>query len=151
VVCLDCQARYPRDEVDRMNREHCPPRCPQCGGIHLKPTVVLFGEPLPVDQFSRAQELAQSADLMLVVGSSLQVYPAAGIPLLSLEHGAPLVIVNAEPTPFDGLAAVVLLGKAGEILPALASAVAAEASGRVPPEKSVRRQDKLPGSGQTGR
>jgi NAD-dependent deacetylase len=131
VVCLDCEARYPREQVDLMNREHCPPSCPQCGGTHLKPTVVLFGEPLPVDHLARAQQLAQSADLMLVVGSSLQVYPAAGIPLRSLEHGAPLVIVNAEPTPFDELAAVVLLGKAGEILPALASLVATKPIGRV--------------------
>jgi NAD-dependent deacetylase len=117
VVCLDCEARLPRDQADRMNHEHCPPRCPSCGGGFLKPTVVLFGEALPVDALRDAQALAMAADVVLIVGSSLQVYPAAGIPRLAREHGAELCIVNAEPTPFDRMAAVVINGKAGEILP----------------------------------
>lgn len=121
VECLDCETRYPRDRIDQMNREHCPPSCPQCGGRYLKPTVVLFGESLPVRALNRAQSLAMSADLMLVIGSSLQVYPAAGIPRLALEHGAELCIINAEPTPMDSRAATVIHGKAGEILPALVS------------------------------
>jgi NAD-dependent deacetylase len=58
-----------------------------------------------------------ASDLVLIVGSSLQVYPAAGIPRLAREHGAELCIVNAEPTPFDEVAAAVIHGKAGEILP----------------------------------
>jgi NAD-dependent protein deacetylase/lipoamidase len=124
VVCLDCEARLPRDQVDRMNREHCPPSCPACGGRFLKPTVVLFGEALPVGPLRDAQALAMAADVVLVVGSSLQVYPAAGIPRLAREHGADLCIVNAEPTPFDHLAAVVLHGKAGEILPEIVRRVA---------------------------
>ena len=119
VVCLDCDARYPRPEIDALNRAHCPPACPACSGRHLKPTVVLFGEPLPIEALARAQGLAAQADVMLVVGSSLQVYPAAGIPRLARDSGAELVIVNAEPTPFDGWARVVLRGKAGEILPRL--------------------------------
>ena len=65
-----------------------------------------------------------AADVVLVVGSSLQVYPAAGIPRLAREHGADLCIVNAEATPFDHLAAVVLHGKAGEILPQVVRRVA---------------------------
>lgn len=117
VVCLDCHARYPRPEIDALNRQHCPPSCPGCGGRYLKPTVVLFGEPLPIDALARAQALATQADVMLVVGSSLQVYPAAGIPRLAHDSGAELVIVNAEPTPFDRWARVVLHGKAGELLP----------------------------------
>ncbi len=117
VVCLDCEARFPRAEVDRMNREHCPPSCPACGGPFLKPTVVLFGEALPVDALRDAQALAMAADVVLIVGSSLQVYPAAGIPRLAREHGAQLCIVNAEPTPFDDIATAVVHGKAGEILP----------------------------------
>jgi NAD-dependent protein deacetylase/lipoamidase len=124
VVCLDCEARLPRDQADRMNREHCPPSCPVCGGRFLKPTVVLFGEALPVGPLRDAQALAMAADVVLVVGSSLQVYPAAGIPRLAREHGADLCIVNAEPTPFDHLAAVVLHGKAGEILPQVVRRVA---------------------------
>jgi len=119
VVCLDCEARVPRDQADRMNREHCPPSCPACGGGFLKPTVVLFGEALPVDALREAQALATAADLVLIVGSSLQVYPAAGIPRLARQHGAELCIVNAEPTAFDSVAAVVINGKAGEVLPEL--------------------------------
>jgi NAD-dependent deacetylase len=120
VVCLDCEVRFPREQADRMNREHCPPACPACGGRFLKPTVVLFGEALPVRALRDAQALATAADVVLIVGSSLQVYPAAGIPRLAREHGAELCIVNAEPTPFDDVAAVVIHGKAGEILPTIA-------------------------------
>lgn len=119
VVCLDCEAEFPRADIDRLNREHCPPTCPACGGRYLKPTVVLFGEPLPKAALLDAQALASAADVLLVVGSSLQVYPAAGIPRLAREHGADLCIVNAEPTPFDDRARVAIHGKAGEILPAI--------------------------------
>jgi NAD-dependent deacetylase len=125
VVCLDCERRFPRAEIDRLNREHCPPTCPACGGGFLKPTVVLFGEALPMAALHEAQSLAMAADLVLIVGSSLQVNPAAGIPRLALEHGAELGIVNAEPTPFDDRATVVIHGKAGEILPRMLSRIAA--------------------------
>ena len=117
VVCLDCEARFPRDQIDAINRKQCPPPCPSCQGTHLKPTVVLFGEPLPADALSRAQAAARQADLVLVIGSSLQVYPAAGIPRLGLASGARLCIVNTDPTPLDEAAAVVIRAKAGETLP----------------------------------
>jgi NAD-dependent deacetylase len=100
-----------------MNRERCPPTCPACGGRFLKPTVVLFGEALPTAALRDSQALAMAADVVLIVGSSLQVYPAAGIPRLAHEHGAQLCIVNVEPTPFDEVASVIIHGKAGEILP----------------------------------
>jgi NAD-dependent deacetylase len=116
VVCLDCEARFTRADIDRLNREHCPPSCPSCGGQFLKPTVVLFGEALPEAALREAQVLAMAADVVLIVGSSLQVYPAAGIPRLARQHGAQLCIINAEPTPFD-VATVVIHGKAGEVLP----------------------------------
>ena len=64
-----------------------------------------------------AQALAMAADLVLIVGSSLQVYPAAGIPRLARQHGAELCIVNAEATPFDEVASAVIHGEAGEVLP----------------------------------
>ena len=123
VVCLDCRNRLPRAEADALNREHCPPLCPSCGGQFLKPTVVMFGEPLPEAALREAQALAMAADLVLIVGSSLQVYPAAGIPRLAREHGADLCIINAEPTPFDSLAAVAIQGKAGELLPRVVAAM----------------------------
>jgi len=117
VVCLDCEARFARADIDRLNREHCPPSCPSCGGQFLKPTVVLFGEALPEAALREAQALARAADVVLIVGSSLQVYPAAGIPRLARQHGAQLCIINAEPTPVDEVATVVVHGKAGEVLP----------------------------------
>lgn len=117
VVCLDCDRQYPRAEIDRLNAQQCPPCCPDCGGRFLKPTVVMFGEALPAEALGEAQRLAIAADLMLIVGSSLQVYPAAGIPRLARESGAELCIINAEPTPFDSVASIVIQGKAGEVLP----------------------------------
>jgi NAD-dependent deacetylase len=124
VICLDCGDRFPRHQIDAINRELCPPPCPGCGSLFLKPTVVMFGEPLPVDALQKAQALAMTADVLLLVGSSLQVYPAAGLPRLARESGAQICIVNAEPTPFDPLATVALHGKAGEILPHLVARLA---------------------------
>jgi NAD-dependent deacetylase len=119
VQCLDCGAREPRAAVqDRLDRE-LPPRCLYCGGGFLKPTTILFGEAMPLDAVSEALTSARGADLMLVVGTSLVVYPAAEVPLAAVEAGAPMIIVNAEPTPFDGLAEVVIRGRSGEVLPRL--------------------------------
>jgi NAD-dependent deacetylase len=94
-----------------------PPRCRQCGGTFLKPTVVLFGEPLPQQAIQEAFALAHQADVMLVVGSSLVVYPAAEIPVLAVRSGAHMILINAEPTRLDELADVVIRGQSGEVLP----------------------------------
>jgi NAD-dependent deacetylase len=123
VECLDCRAREPRAEVQARLDVELPPRCTVCGGRRLKPTVVLFGEPMPADAVREAFELARSADVMLVVGSSLVVHPAADIPLAALRSGARLIVVNAEPTPIDDLADVVIHGRSGEILPEIVSLV----------------------------
>jgi NAD-dependent deacetylase len=117
VQCLDCGNREPRGDVQARLDVEMPPRCGICGGIFLKPTVVLFGEPLPQAAIQAAFTLARQADVMLVVGSSLVVYPAADIPLVAARSGAQLIVINAEPTPFDELAAVVIRGKSGEVLP----------------------------------
>jgi NAD-dependent deacetylase len=119
VVCLDCGNREARAGVQARLDVEMPPRCPLCGGSHLKPHVVLFGEPMPEQAVSDAFELARNCDLMLVAGSSLVVYPAADVPLVAAQAGAPLVIVNAEPTPFDHLADAVVRGRSGEVLPEL--------------------------------
>ena len=79
------------------------PRC-QCGGPY-KPDITFFGEALPEVAFMRAQELALRADVMLVLGTSLTVYPAAGLPGLTLRNGGKVFIVNAQPTQLDGQAA----------------------------------------------
>jgi NAD-dependent deacetylase len=117
VQCLDCGSRETRSEVQARLEVEMPPRCRICGGTFLKPTVVLFGEPLPQPAIQEAFALARQADVMLVVGSSLVVYPAAEIPVLAVRSGAQLIVINAEPTPLDELADVVVRGKSGEILP----------------------------------
>lgn len=117
VQCLDCGAREARSEVQARLDIEMPPRCKVCGGTFLKPTVVLFGEPMPVPAVQEAFTLAREADVMLVVGSSLVVHPAADIPLAAVRAGALMIIVNAEPTPLDSLAEVVIHGRSGEVLP----------------------------------
>jgi NAD-dependent deacetylase len=91
------------------------PMCPQCFGL-VKSATVSFEQALFPDVVDRALALAAEADLVLAVGSSLVVYPAAELPLVALRNGARLVIVNAEPTPYDGVADLVVRGSAGEVL-----------------------------------
>jgi NAD-dependent deacetylase len=116
-VCLDCGARATFDEVVALLANAPAPACPRCGAI-LKPGVVMFGELLPSAEVDRAYELARRAKLLLVVGSSLEVYPVAGLPLETLEAGGELVVVNREPTALDSRATLVLSGSAGEVLAA---------------------------------
>jgi len=120
VECLDCGRREPRSAVQERLDTEMPPRCRHCGGTVLKPTVVLFGEPMPAAPMQEAFALAAEADVMLVVGSSLVVYPAADVPLVALRSGARMIVINAEPTPFDRLAEVVIHGRSGEVLPEIA-------------------------------
>lgn len=121
VQCLECGWRESRADVQQRLDVEMPPHCQACGSTLLKPTVVLFGEPMPRDAIEEAFGLARQADALLVVGSSLVVFPAAEIPLLAVRSGARLILVNAEPTPFDPLAEVVIHGRSGEVLPQLAA------------------------------
>lgn len=99
------------------------PRCPGCGGL-VKSATVSFEQVLFPGVVERAYGLAATCDLMIAAGSSLQVYPAAGLPQVAVGHGARLVIVNDEETPLDDLAVLVVRGKAGETLgPAVAKAL----------------------------
>lgn len=98
------------------------PRCATCGGP-LKPDVVLFGEPLSEAAMARARELCEQADLLLCIGSSLEVYPVAGLPRLTHEAGGAIAIVTQGPTPLDELASVRLEGDVVEDLQALATAL----------------------------
>lgn len=123
VVCLDCGARTPREAIQaELVAGVEVPRCARCGGL-LKNTTVSFGEPLPAEALQRATLAALTCDLCLVVGSSLVVYPAADIPVLAAQQGAPLAIVNATPTPLDATADLVVRGRAGEVLPAAVAAL----------------------------
>ena len=96
-----------------------PPRC-KCGGM-LRPDVVWFGEALPADALQSALRAAEDCDLMLVVGTSAVVQPAASLPLMAKEHGATLIEVNPDPTPLTGHADETHRGKAADVLPRLLS------------------------------
>jgi NAD-dependent deacetylase len=117
--CIHCEARVPM--ADALASLPLPP-CPECGEV-LKPAVVMFGELLPADAIQRAQQLAAEADLLLVVGSSLEVHPVAVLPREALSAGGALAIVNRGATPWDSRADVVLDAGAGETLGTLASAL----------------------------
>lgn len=118
-VCMTCGAELPSSALpERAARNDGDPRCPRCSGI-LKPRTVLFGEALPEKALAQAEKLARKSDLLLVVGSSLAVQPAASLVPMAHRSGAAVVIVNLDATPSDGLAEVVLHGRAGELLPRL--------------------------------
>ena len=117
--CLACDTVVGRGDVTQLLPL---PRCPACGAV-LKPDVVMFGELLPAAAFDRATELARAAALLLVVGSSLEVWPVAGLPEETLAGGGRLAVVNRDPTPYDHRAAVTARGAAGEVLAACVAAL----------------------------
>jgi NAD-dependent deacetylase len=132
-VCLVCGLRYELENVRRRleGDSEGVPRC-DCGQP-LKPGVVLFGEYLPVDAIARAETLAASADLMLCIGSSLEVYPVAGLPETTLSTGGQIAILTQGPTPFDRRAAVRMGGDVVEELEALLAALGLPVTGPAPP------------------
>jgi NAD-dependent deacetylase len=105
-----------RDDF-RVQFAELPPRC-ECGAV-LRPDVVWFGEMLPEGILRRAADAAERCTVMLVVGTSATVQPAASLPWAAKDHGARVIVVNPEPTPLSAVADEVRLGTAGEILPAL--------------------------------
>lgn len=125
VECLECGRREPRSAVQARLDVEMPPRCRECGSSFMKPTVVLFGEPMPTEAINEAFGLARQADVMLVVGSSLVVYPAADVPMVAVRSGARMIVVNAEPTPLDRFAEVVIHGRSGEVLPEIVRLIGA--------------------------
>jgi NAD-dependent deacetylase len=122
--CLRCGARYPLPDV-RARQEADERRVPRCDcGEPLKPDVVLFGEYLPVDALARAEELAAGADLLLCIGSSLEVYPVAQLPFVTLGAGGRIAVLTQGSTPVDGRAAVRMGGDIVHELDALLDALA---------------------------
>ncbi len=119
--CRDCASSYGIDEVEGLFDDHGVAICRACSGP-VKPDVVLFGELLPEEAMTRAQELAERAELMICVGSSLVVHPVAGLPAIALESGGRLAIVTKGPTPYDGEAELKLEGEVDDELAALAAA-----------------------------
>jgi NAD-dependent deacetylase len=123
VKCLSCSWRAPmRLALDRVRAGEEDPGCPECGGI-LKSATISFGENLVPADLARAHAAASRADLFLAIGTSLAVYPAAGLPESGLANGARLVVMNAEPTPFDDVATVVVRERLGTVLPAIVEAI----------------------------
>ena len=110
------------DRLSPAERDATPPRCPHCGGT-LRPDVVWFGEALPADAIQRAYEVSAACDAMIVVGTSGVVYPAAALPAVAREAGAPVIEVNPEPGGVTALATVFLQGRGGDLLPQLVGAL----------------------------
>lgn len=121
-ACVDCGWLGPIAAITAALEQGRLPQCEICGGP-LKPNVVLFEELLPEAAYQQAEVECRRAEVLLVVGSSLQVTPAAWLPELAHQSGAAVIIVNDEPTPLDHLARVVLRGRAGVLLPQLVQAV----------------------------
>lgn len=120
-TCIHCFAVYDGEPIlHQFLQDGLVPLCPNCNGP-IKPNVVLFGEQLPVREFQAAQEAARRCDLMLVIGSSLEVAPAGDLPMIAKRSGAKIVIVNLEPTPADRLAEVVIHARAAEVMPLIVS------------------------------
>jgi NAD-dependent deacetylase len=129
-VCLTCGDRRPmRETLDRVRDGDPDPACLRCGGI-LKSATISFGQNLDAALLDRAEEAAASADLLLAVGTSLTVYPVARLPELTLAGGGRVAILNAEPTPLDPVASVVIRGSVGEVLSALVRAAVPPGIGR---------------------
>ena len=130
VMCMDCRWRGPMAHaLDRVRAGEADPACEKCGGI-LKSATISFGQALEPAVIARALRAAETADLMLAIGSSLQVYPIAAAVPAAKACGARLIIINAQPTPFDDIADGVLRDPIGAVLPVLCGAfVAAEPEG----------------------
>lgn len=117
--CLDCDARISSKDIDLAQM---PPRC-ECGGIY-RPDCVFFGEMIPEESLARSRELAVACDVMLVVGTSAVVQPAAMIPVIAREQGAVIIEINPEPTPLTlHTSTHFLKGQAGRIMTLLAESV----------------------------
>jgi NAD-dependent deacetylase len=119
VLCTVCGTRLPTaDVLARVDGGEPDPACPVCGGV-LKTATVYFGEALDAAVIEAAADAAADCDVFLAVGTSLTVHPAAGLTDLAAAHGARVVVVNAEPTPYDDLADLVVREPIGTALPAL--------------------------------
>src|SRR3954464_11055558 len=123
VECMSCGCRTPMaDELERVDAGEEDPPCRACGGI-LKSATISFGQALIPEVINAAVDAAESCDLFLAVGTSLTVHPAAGLCDVALESGAKLVIINAQPTPYDAAADVVIRDEISQVLPDLVRAV----------------------------
>jgi NAD-dependent deacetylase len=128
VMCMECGMRAPMQKaLDRVRAGEEDPKCRDCGGI-LKSDTISFGQQLVPEVIDRAMQVAGEADFFLAVGTSLQVYPVAGAVDIARSAGAKIVIVNAQPTPYDSVADAVFPGSISEVLAAMVMPVRESAS-----------------------
>lgn len=121
--CACCGETYPSTQFrDQLTYDDQMPRCPRCGRV-MKPDITLFGEMLPEDTWQEAESHCAKADVMLVAGSSLEVWPAATLPELAVQNGARLIVCNLTPTHLNARADVVLDADVADTLPRIASLV----------------------------
>jgi NAD-dependent deacetylase len=114
IICLKCNKAFDPDEImKRLVGNFVSPKCDACGGI-LKAATISFGQAMPPEAMRQAQEWTEEASVFIVMGSSLQVQPAASFPVLAKRNGALLAIINREPTPLDEFADFVHHGAIGE-------------------------------------
>ena len=115
--CIECKTEYVGKKVhQRVAQGEIPPKCDKCGGV-LKSEAILFGEPLPEEPMENAILLCRDTDLMLVIGTSLTVYPAAFLPQIAKNSGAQVILINLDGVNKDNVADIVLRGRATEIVP----------------------------------
>ena len=114
--CTDCRTPYSIEDVEKILETQLPVLCSECEGV-VRPDVVLYGEMLPTDVIDEAHRETQLCDLLIVIGSSLVVYPAANLPYQAKLSGAKLVIINIDPTPLDSVANLNIHRPAGEVFP----------------------------------
>jgi NAD-dependent deacetylase len=115
-ICVDCQRTWPIEEVHSVLEDTgFDPKCEHCGGL-IKPATVSFGQPMPQKEMGRAIEAAHRSDVFLMIGSSLQVEPAASIPRLAYNSGAKLIFINRTETPYDHMAKVLFRESASEVM-----------------------------------
>ena len=119
VTCIHCFTKYKADMVIQdVVKTGNVPKCPKCQGV-LKPDVILFGEQLPYKQVKLAKDAVRKCDLMIVIGSSLEVYPASDLPVLAHRNNAKIIIINLQPTPLDKLADIIIRDNVATTLPAI--------------------------------
>jgi NAD-dependent deacetylase len=117
--CLSCRKKWPIEDVQaRLEEAGFDPRCDECGGL-VKPSTISFGQSMPEEEMRRAYEEALGCELMFMIGSSLQVEPAASIPPAASRGGAKLIFVNRTGTPWDHIADVRFHEDAGEVMGAI--------------------------------
>ncbi|WP_322797421.1 SIR2 family NAD-dependent protein deacylase [Tepidiforma sp.] len=122
-VCMQCGDRGPIERVlERVRAGEDDPPCRRCGGI-LKSATISFGQNLVAADYARSEAAAARCELFLAIGTSLTVYPVAYLPEVALRNGARLVIINAQETPYDGLAHALIREQIGQVLPRIVAAV----------------------------